>query len=86
MREVYLDGERMRTKAEMHDYLIAKLELPYYYGRSLDSLWNFLSKETDPLKIIITNQSAIALGYGEVLIEMLQDLERSNANFHLEVR
>lgn len=85
MREIHLDGNWMRTKAEMHDYLIAKLNLPYYYGRNLDSLWNILSKENEPMKIVITNPKAIALGYGEVLIEMFRDLEKSNPNYRLEV-
>ena len=85
MREVVLDGTCMHTKAEMHDELIEKLGLPYYYGRSLDSLWTILQKEDDPVHILVKNPSNIAIGYGEVLLELFGDLVKQNKNFTVDV-
>lgn len=85
MREVVLDGNRMHTKAEMHDELMEKLELPYYYGRSLDSLWTILQKEEDPVHILVQHSESIAIGYGEVLLELFQDLVKQNKNFVIDV-
>ncbi len=84
MREILLDGNQMKTKSEMHDHLVERLHLPYYYGRSLDSLWNVLVKDEDPIKITIINAGAIAKGYDEVLLEMFQDLMKSNPNYIIE--
>ncbi len=85
MREVVLDGLNMHTKPEMHDELIEKFQLPYYYGRSLDSLWNILSKEDDPIHVVVQNPDNIAIGYGEVLLELFADLKKSNKNFIVDI-
>ncbi len=83
MREVVLNGEEMRTKAEMHDCLITNMRLPYYYSRNLDVLWSILQKETDPVRITVLHPECIARGYGEVLLEMFRDLAENNRNYEL---
>ncbi len=85
MREIILDGKQMKTKAEMHDCLREELQLPYYYARTLDSLWGILQKETDPVCITVKNPGDIALGYGEVLLEMLVSLGEQNSNYEIHV-
>ena len=85
MRTIILDGRRMTTKSEMHDHLMEQMNLPYYYARSLDSLWNILRKETDPIKIELIKADFIALGYGEVLVEMFHDLKEENENYVITV-
>ena len=65
MREIVLDGNEMKTKVEMHDYLKNQFILPYYYARNLDSLYQILLKETDPISIVMKNKESIAIGYGE---------------------
>lgn len=85
MREIILDGEQMKTKGEMHDCLIENMQLPYYYSRNLDSLWSILLKETDPVRVTVVHPLSIALGYGEVLLELLQDLAGQNTNYEIVI-
>ena len=41
MNIVILDGKKIKLKT--HDYLIKKLDLPDYYGRNLDALYDCLT-------------------------------------------
>ena len=43
--KVILDGNYMSAKDEMHRYLKEKFQLPDYYGRNLDALYDCLSEE-----------------------------------------
>ncbi len=42
--EYKLDFTGITTREELHDYLARKLELPEYYGRNLDALYDCLSE------------------------------------------
>ena len=86
MREIILDGNEMKTKVEMHDYLKNSFLLPYYYARNLDSLYQILVKETDPMKIVLENKESIALGYGDALVLLFHDLSSKNPNYIFELR
>ena len=85
MREIILDGNEMKTKVEMHDYLKNCFALPYYYARNLDSLYQMLLKETDPVKIVLKNKQSIALGYGDALVLLFHDLALKNNNYSFEL-
>ncbi len=43
--EYKLDFAGIQTKEELHDYLAEKLELPSYYGRNLDALYDCLCEK-----------------------------------------
>lgn len=43
MKQVKLDGKRLQTREELHDFLQSELDLPAYYGRNLDALWDSLT-------------------------------------------
>ena len=86
MREIILDGNEMKTKVEMHDYLKNSFLLPYYYARNLDSLYQILVKENDPMKIVLENKESIALGYGDALVLLFHDLSSKNPNYIFELR
>lgn len=85
MREVLIDGELMKSKEEMHDHLKEKFDLPYYYARNLDSLYQILAKDDDPIKVKLVNKESIALGYGNALVLLLKDLAEVNGNYILEI-
>jgi len=85
MREVVLDGNEMTTKVAMHDYLKNSFKLPYYYGRNLDSLYQILNKEMDPVSIVLKNKDSIALGYGDALVLLFRDLALKNKNYKFTV-
>ena len=86
MREIILDGCEMTTKVAMHDYLKSKFNLPYYYGRNLDSLYQILAKETDPIRIVLKNRESIAIGYGDALMLLFMDLAQKNKNYEFDTK
>ena len=86
MRKIVIDGNHMKSKEEMHDHLKQVFDLPYYYARNLDSLYQILIKETDPLEIVLENKESIALGYGDALVLLLKDLASKNNNYRFEVK
>lgn len=81
MKEVHLYGKAMETRAAAHDQLMEKLELPAYYGRNLDALWDCLTERSEPLRIVFHDPEA-AIGhlgaYGKALIDLLEEASREN--------
>lgn len=87
MRTIILDGKMMRDREETHDYLKAKFHLPDYYGRNLDALWDLLSYERTPTKVIFINLFSIYenLGdYGNDLIEVFSEIDQEEGNIEVE--
>jgi ribonuclease inhibitor len=81
MKEIKLNGDKMLDKASTHLHLKEKLALPDYYGENLDALWDCLSTDFSPKKIIISKAKAIVenLGsYGESLIDLFQEVAKEN--------
>lgn len=81
MKEVHLYGEGMKSRAAAHDQLTEKLELPGYYGRNLDALWDCLMERSEPLRIVFHFSEAAVrhLGpYGKALIDLLKEAVREN--------
>lgn len=85
MREIIIDGNFMKTKEEMHDYLKEQFDLPYYYARNLDSFYQILLKEEDPIAVTVINRDSIALGYGEAITLLFSDLASKNKNYLLNI-
>ena len=67
----------------------SKLQLPDYYGENLDALWDILSSWNEPLAIIIEKPTRFVEqlgGYGESVLQLLQDAEEENAMISVEYR
>lgn len=78
--KIILDGKRMTSKEETHAYLKEALDLPSYYGRNLDALYDCLTERKD-LKIEVQDADRMleALGsYGEKLLEVLGENQKEN--------
>ncbi len=81
MEIVVLDGEKMLNRREAHDHLAGQLELPEYYGRNLDGLYDLLTEREGPTRIVIRHGNTLLswLGdYGRALIQTLIDADRVN--------
>lgn len=81
MKNILLDGQKFVDKATTHTILKDKLELPDYYGRNLDALWDSLS--TDFSEKIITIQDPFSIEknlgrYGKALLRLFAELNEVN--------
>lgn len=90
MEKLTLDGKEITSEEKLHEILEEKLDLPDYYGRNLDALWDCLTGWVDlPLTIEWVNheESKKLLGdYYEKLLVMLRDAERELRGFTLELK
>lgn len=73
--KIILDGKKMTSKEEAHAYLKETLDLPPYYGRNLDALYDCLTERRDlEIEVQDADRMLQALGsYGEKLLEVLRE-------------
>lgn len=79
--QVVIDGSILRGRDAYHSHLAEVLQLPGYYGRNLDALYDLLSVMDTPTQITIRHLPSMRedLGtYAEQLIETLEDAARTN--------
>lgn len=79
-----LDGSRVKDRPALHAELQTVLELPGYYGRNLDALYDCLtdiSEET--MLLIIDSEKISSLGeYAERFYKTLSDAAEENPKFN----
>ena len=83
-RIVAIDGARIRSIAEAHEYLARGLALPKHYGRNLDALFDCLTTDVrGPLVIEWHATAAARLTLGaefDRLRKTMEDAARSRAD------
>lgn len=87
--ELQLDGREFVDRQLLHAAIARQLHLPDYYGENLDALWDILSSWNEPLTIIIHNPTRFVEqlgGYGESVLQLLQDAEEENSMISVEYR
>ena len=85
---VTLDGALILDREMLHDILSAGLNLPAWYGRNLDALYDCLTDFKTETVIVLRNRAALEenLGaYGRSLVRLLGDVFQENARVRLEV-
>ena len=83
---VILEGSRMIDRVAVHNHLVERLQLPSYYGRNLDALYDVLTEIGADTEIVLTDPAAAVeqMGkYGEALLATMQ--EAAEENPHLTV-
>ena len=78
---VVLDGKAMVDRVTAHTHLAERLELPTYYGRNLDALYDVLTEIGEETEIVLTDPAAVAeqMGkYGEALLATMQEAAEEN--------
>ena len=78
---IFLDGHKMLNRRAVHDHLAEQLELPEYYGRNLDALYDLLTERAGPTRLVVQHRETILswLGeYGTALCQTLEDADRAN--------
>ena len=76
-REYKLDFTGLTTKEELHDYLAKNLELPEYYGRNLDALYDCLMEM--PLCMISLHHVEALECLGDYALSFAETMEAAAA-------
>lgn len=87
--ELQLNGKELTDQQLLHETIAHQLQLPDYYGENLDALWDILSSWNEPLAIIIEKPTRFVEqlgGYGESVLQLLQDAEEENSMISVEYR
>ncbi|MBR2262785.1 MAG: barstar family protein [Firmicutes bacterium] len=83
MKTAFIDGRKIRSKADLHQTLKDQLELPEYYGANLDALYDCLSTANEETEIYIEGVQKLKSnleGYYAQLITMLEDACEENGD------
>ena len=78
---VILEGKAMTDRVSAHSHLAERLELPTYYGRNLDALYDVLTEIGKETEIVLTDPAAVVeqMGkYGEALLATMQEAAEEN--------
>jgi hypothetical protein len=84
---ISLSANYMKTKGQAHKYFIEKFDLPSYYGKNLDALWDVLTERREKTHIVIQGVEKLLenLGdYGSAIIDLFEDLEHEYDNYTIE--
>lgn len=80
MKIIVIDGRKMTDRETSHTYLKKKLNLPDYYGKNLDALFDCLC-EMDGTQIILTYVSEMKDNlrrYADNIINVFEAAEEKN--------
>ena len=86
MRELVLDGAAVHSREALHEWFAGELELPEYYGRNVDALFDCLTGLCVPTRLVVARAEALRqeLGaYGSLVLEALADAAAENEQFEL---
>lgn len=80
---VTLDGRLMREREAAHDHLQERLQLPDYYGRNLDALYDCLTDICQPMTIILEHADHLD-AYGSQIVKTLHEAANKNPALTIE--
>lgn len=78
---IILDGSAMTDRVAAHTQLAERLELPKWYGRNLDALYDCLTEIGTETEILLKDPAAVVdlMGkYGEALLATMQEAAEEN--------
>ena len=87
MKRIRLDGKKMTSRSQAHEYIMKKLNFPEYYGKNLDALADCLSEISDETEIRITNEDKLIENLGNQykgFIRVFSDIAESNPNLRFK--
>ena len=86
---IMLDGKAMVDRPAAHSHLAQRLDLPTYYGRNLDALYDVLTEIGTDTELILEDPAAVVenLGkYGEALLGTMQEAAEANPHLIITLR
>lgn len=85
MKSVILDAKKMLEKEKMYEYFAKKFDLPEYYGRNLDALFDCLCEINEPTLIKLKNEDTLQGDTKESLIRLFHDVCNENEMVKFEL-
>ena len=85
MKSVILDAKKMLKKEKMHEYFAKKFDLPEYYGKNLDALFDCLCEINEPTLIKLKNENVLEAGLKENLVTLFYDVCSENEMVKFEL-
>ena len=83
MKYITLDFAEIKSLWQLHEYFIDIFELPDYYGRNMDALWDCLSCSFEEnTTIILKNLHSMSIDMHPIIPaiqKLFQDLENEEA-------
>lgn len=90
MKIVELDGALFTDRVQTHEILQEKLELPEYYGKNVDALWDCLTGELELSVQIVWNnyeKSEEQLGeYARLLKTVFEEAQQEMEDLNFEIK
>ena len=86
---IELKGSLMKDRAALHDLLKTQLQLPEYYGRNLDALFDLLTERKEATEIVVTDWTEVEInlgGYAASLMDTLYDAAKENPALTVKVK
>ena len=86
---IVLDGKAMTDRPGVHSHLAEKLDLPTWYGRNLDALYDVLTQIGTDTELVLEDSAAVIenLGkYGEALLSTMQEAAEENPRLTITLR
>ena len=85
MRRIELDGACLCRRKQAMDYLGARLELPEWWGRNLDALYDCLTEPGEPRLLVLADRAAMeGTSFGRRLLRVLEDAAEENPSLRIE--
>lgn len=87
MRKMILNGNDLIDRTKAHEYLMEMLELPEYYGKNLDALYDCLT-EMDEVEVLIELPDEVAQlqpGFLKGVLCVFQEAAEENKNLKVKI-
>ena len=79
MAEIVLDGLEIQSVEEVHDRFARALELPEWYGRNLDALFDCLTDQGEDVTVRLLHREALEERLGRRGAALVRLLRRAAA-------
>ena len=86
---VELKGSIMTDRTAAHEHIRQQLNLPDYYGRNLDALFDLLTERSEPTEIVVSEWTDLEVNlgaYAAALMDTLYDAAKENSALTIQVK
>lgn len=87
MKKIVIDGEKITSMSDFHDFVSKELDFPSFYGRNLDAMYDCLTDIAVETEIVVENFDKLEyeLGkYAAIILKVLEDASEVNENIKLK--